>query len=99
MLVALGCPRQERLIARYFDCAPAALWIGVGGTFELISGRKRRAPAPMQAVGLEWVARLAQEPGRLWRRYLLRDAPFFLRLAPAYLFGRARPSPEPLSSR
>jgi N-acetylglucosaminyldiphosphoundecaprenol N-acetyl-beta-D-mannosaminyltransferase len=92
VLVALGCPRQERLIARYFDCAPEAIWIGVGGTFELLSGRKRRAPAFMQAAGLEWVARLSQEPSRLWRRYLLRDAPFFLRLAPAYLLGRRRPA-------
>lgn len=92
VLVALGCPRQERLIARYFDCAPQAVWIGVGGTFELLSGRKRRAPAPMQAAGLEWVARLSQEPSRLWRRYLLRDAPFFLRLAPAYFLGRRRPA-------
>jgi N-acetylglucosaminyldiphosphoundecaprenol N-acetyl-beta-D-mannosaminyltransferase len=89
VLVALGCPRQERLIATYFDNAPTAIWIGVGGTLDFLAGRKRRAPRWLQATGLEWTARLAQDPRRLWRRYLLRDIPFLLRLAPSQLkWGR-----------
>lgn len=90
VLVALGCPRQERLIASYFDSVPNALWIGVGGTLDFLAGHRRRAPAMAQRVGLEWTIRLAQEPRRLWRRYLVRDLPALLRLAPGCLAGRAR---------
>lgn len=75
VLVALGCPGQERLIAEWFSVAPDALWIGVGGTLDFFAGRRRRAPRVVQAAGLEWLFRLAQEPGRLARRYLGRDIP------------------------
>jgi N-acetylglucosaminyldiphosphoundecaprenol N-acetyl-beta-D-mannosaminyltransferase len=86
VLVALGCPRQERLIADYFQAAPTAVWIGVGGTFDFLAGRRQRAPRWVQAAGLEWVARLLQDPRKLARRYLLRDIPFLARL----VVGRAR---------
>jgi N-acetylglucosaminyldiphosphoundecaprenol N-acetyl-beta-D-mannosaminyltransferase len=46
----------------------------------MAAGMVRRAPLWMQRAGLEWSYRLMQEPGRLWRRYLLRDLPFLLRL-------------------
>jgi N-acetylglucosaminyldiphosphoundecaprenol N-acetyl-beta-D-mannosaminyltransferase len=83
VLVALGCPRQERVIADYFRAAPAAVWIGVGGTLDFLAGRRKRAPGWIRASGLEWVARLVQEPGRLGRRYVLRDIPFLARLLAA----------------
>ncbi len=88
VLVALGCPRQERLIRTYFESAPEAVWIGVGGTFDFLAGRKRRAPAWAGATGLEWIVRLAQDPRRLWRRYLVRDLPLLLRIAPRHLLRR-----------
>ena len=47
----------------------AGAMIGIGGTFNFISGRVRRAPRWMQVGGLEWIYRIIQEPGRLWRRY------------------------------
>ena len=78
VLVALGCPRQERLIARYYDAAPHAAWIGIGGTFDIFANKRRRAPAAARALGLEWAVRFAQEPRRLWRRYVLRDVPALL---------------------
>ena len=81
IFVALGCPKQERRIADYYSAAPSAVWIGVGGTFDFIAGKRTRAPRAMQAAGLEWVARLAQEPRRLWRRYLLRDIPALFSVA------------------
>lgn len=90
VLVALGCPRQERLIAEYFECAPKAVWIGIGGTLDFFVGQRKRAPKLMQRVGLEWTVRLAQEPRRLWRRYLLRDIPALVRVAPGCLAGRQR---------
>jgi N-acetylglucosaminyldiphosphoundecaprenol N-acetyl-beta-D-mannosaminyltransferase len=90
VLVALGCPRQERLIAEYFDSAPEAVWIGIGGTLDFFAGEHRRAPAVLQGAGLEWAVRLAQEPGRLWRRYLLRDLPALVRLLPSMLARRRK---------
>ena len=83
VLVALGCPYQEQVIARYYEAAPAAVWIGVGGTLDILAGRTRRAPRLLQRLGLEWLARLAQEPRRLWRRYLLRDVPALVAATPA----------------
>lgn len=69
LLVAFGNPKQEKWIARYGDEVGVPVMIGVGGTFDFITGEKRRAPSWMQISGLEWVYRLVQEPGRLWRRY------------------------------
>ena len=80
VFVALGCPRQEFLIREYFQAAPQALWVGIGGTFDFYAGIRKRAPQWMQRSGLEWTARLAQEPRRLWRRYVLRDIPALLAL-------------------
>ncbi len=88
VLVALGCPKQETFIARYYEVAPQAVWIGVGGTLDILAGRRRRAPQLVQRMGFEWAARLAQEPGRLWRRYLMRDLPVLLAVAPGCLASR-----------
>jgi N-acetylglucosaminyldiphosphoundecaprenol N-acetyl-beta-D-mannosaminyltransferase len=81
VLVALGCPKQEALIERYRHVARSAVWIGVGGTFDFLAGHRRRAPRWMQRLGLEWAARLAQEPRRLSRRYLANDLPVLALLA------------------
>lgn len=91
VLVALGCPKQEAFIARSYQVAPQAVWIGVGGTLDILTGRRRRAPRLLQRLGLEWAARLIQEPGRLWRRYLLRDLPVLLAVAPGCFVSRWRP--------
>jgi N-acetylglucosaminyldiphosphoundecaprenol N-acetyl-beta-D-mannosaminyltransferase len=90
VLVALGCPRQERLIAEYFEAAPQAVWIGIGGTLDFFAGQRRRAPGMVQGAGLEWLVRLGQEPGRLWRRYLLRDLPTLISLLPDSLVNRRK---------
>jgi N-acetylglucosaminyldiphosphoundecaprenol N-acetyl-beta-D-mannosaminyltransferase len=97
VLVALGCPRQERFAAEHFDAAPGAVWIGVGGTFDFYAGIKRRAPRLLQAVGAEWVARLAQDPGRLWRRYLLDDVPAFAAVSARVATDRLRHGPMEVS--
>ncbi|MCA9832080.1 MAG: WecB/TagA/CpsF family glycosyltransferase [Dehalococcoidia bacterium] len=88
VLIALGCPKQERFIAEHFGALPGATWIGVGGTFDFYAGRRRRAPKILQNVGAEWLTRLVQEPRRLWRRYLKDDLPSLLRVAPAVLRNR-----------
>jgi N-acetylglucosaminyldiphosphoundecaprenol N-acetyl-beta-D-mannosaminyltransferase len=90
VLVALGCPRQERLIAEWYPLAPRAVWIGVGGTFDFFAGRRRRAPRWMQRAGLEWSYRLVQDPRRLGRRYFGRDLPALARLTLSVLRERRR---------
>jgi exopolysaccharide biosynthesis WecB/TagA/CpsF family protein len=69
LLVGFGHPKQDLWIARNRDRLPVGVAIGVGGTFDLIAGRLRRAPAWARGRGLEWVFRLAQEPRRLALRY------------------------------
>ena len=69
ILIGLGVPRQERWIAEHRHLCPNAVWIGVGGSFDIWSGTKTRAPGWLRNNGLEWVYRLYQEPWR-WRRML-----------------------------
>jgi N-acetylglucosaminyldiphosphoundecaprenol N-acetyl-beta-D-mannosaminyltransferase len=73
LCVALGNPKQEWWIEHYGPELDVPVLIGVGGTFDLIVGRRRRAPDWLQRSGLEWLARTVQEPVRLGPRYL-RDA-------------------------
>lgn len=79
LLVALGAPRQEKWIRSHMTACGATIVIGVGGLFDYYSGRIPRAPLWMRRCGLEWVFRLLQEPGRLWRRYLLGNMEFLVR--------------------
>ncbi len=69
LCVAYGAPAQELWIQRNLPRLPAAVAMGVGGAFDFLSGRQRRAPQAMQRVGLEWLYRLYREPWR-WRRML-----------------------------
>jgi N-acetylglucosaminyldiphosphoundecaprenol N-acetyl-beta-D-mannosaminyltransferase len=80
VFVALSFPKGERLIEHIRAAAPAAWWIGVGISFSFVAGAVKRAPVWMRRCGLEWVHRMAQEPGRLVRRYLIDDLPFVFRL-------------------
>ena len=69
LFVALGNPKQELWMGRNKAKLDVGAMIGVGGTFNFLAGRVKRAPRWMQKSGLEWVYRIVQEPGRLWRRY------------------------------
>ena len=69
LFVALGNPKQELWMGRNADKLDVGAIIGVGGTFNFIAGRVKRAPKWVQRSGLEWIYRIIQEPGRLWRRY------------------------------
>ncbi|MFO0213638.1 MAG: WecB/TagA/CpsF family glycosyltransferase, partial [Pseudanabaena sp.] len=69
ILVGLGVPRQELWIQKYRYLCPDAVWIGVGGSFDIWSGIKTRAPEWFSNNNLEWLYRLYQEPWR-WRRML-----------------------------
>jgi N-acetylglucosaminyldiphosphoundecaprenol N-acetyl-beta-D-mannosaminyltransferase len=68
--VGISSPRQERWMAEHRERLAAPVLIGVGAAFDFLSGRKPQAPRWMQRAGIEWLFRLATEPGRLWRRYV-----------------------------
>jgi len=91
VLVGLGAPKQELWIHESAAALTPAVLLGVGASIDFLAGTARRAPAWMSAAGLEWLHRLAVEPRRLWRRYLLRD-PKFLGILLAQL---VRTQPEP----
>lgn len=75
VLVGLGCPKQEKWIARTINEIDA-VFMGVGAAFSLLSGNKKTAPKWMQNTGLEWFYRLLNEPRRLWYRYAFTNSYF-----------------------
>ncbi len=81
VMVAMGNPLQEQWLDRYLYRSGARLGVGVGAFFDFSAGVARRAPTWMNRAGIEWVHRLAMDPRRLWKRYLLGNPLFFFRLA------------------
>lgn len=75
VLVALGCPKQERWMQEHRGRVPAVM-VGLGGAFPVYAGIQKRAPEWVRDAGLEWAFRLWQEPGRLWKRYGETNLPF-----------------------
>ena len=67
VLVALGIPQQEKLIAKYYEKFDKGIFVGVGGSFDVISGSKKRAPNFFIKFNLEWLYRITREPKRLKR--------------------------------
>ena len=76
VLVALGCPKQEIFMHLAAAALRPAVLLGIGASLDFWAGTARRAPPWVSAAGLEWLYRLAHEPRRLWRRYLVRDPEF-----------------------
>lgn len=95
LFVGLGSPKQEQLIQALRPFLPKTWMIGIGVSFSFIAGDLRRAPPWMQSIGAEWIYRLFQDPKRLFRRYVLEDIPFAMRLFPHALWKRiCRPRPQ-----
>ena len=95
LLVARGVPSQDLFIDRYLPLLGVKVAMGVGGLFDFVSGRIARAPMWMRETGLEWVYRLMQEPGRMWRRYLVGNLSFLARVA-LQRIGLRRPAVDAL---
>lgn len=76
LFVGLGAPKQEHWMADNLSRIGVPVALGIGGSFELVSGMIKRAPLWMQGSGLEWLFRLGCEPRRLWKRYLLGNIAF-----------------------
>jgi N-acetylglucosaminyldiphosphoundecaprenol N-acetyl-beta-D-mannosaminyltransferase len=69
LFIGMPTPRKERFLANYRDELNVPFIMGVGGALDVLAGQIRRAPAQMQQLGLEWLYRVYQEPGRMWWRY------------------------------
>lgn len=76
LFVGMPSPRKEYWLAANLERLGVTFAMGVGGSFDVLAGLTRRAPLWMQRIGLEWLYRLAQEPRRMWRRYLVGNARF-----------------------
>ncbi len=88
--VGMSAPKQETWLLGTGKRLRVRLGIGVGAAFDFFAGRVRRAPAWMRGAGLEWAWRLAQEPGRLWKRYLVGNTGFCAGVLKDLLTGTSR---------
>ena len=78
MFVAFSSPKKEYWVNKYLDQLGIPFVMGVGGSFDVVAGVTDRAPVWMQQHGLEWFYRFIQEPGRMWRRYIIGNAEFVI---------------------
>lgn len=81
LVVGFGMPIQERWLADNCAALPPMVFLTGGAAFDYVAGVARRGPRLLTDHGFEWAVRLAQEPARLWRRYLLGNPLFLLRVA------------------
>ncbi|MDB5013702.1 MAG: glycosyltransferase [Daejeonella sp.] len=76
LFVAMSSPKKEIFLKRYKSQIKTPFIMGVGGSFDVVSGLVKRAPLWMQTSGLEWLYRVIQEPRRMWKRYLITNTAF-----------------------
>tara|TARA_Y200000002_G_scaffold368766_1_gene362186 strand:+ start:1069 stop:1812 length:744 start_codon:yes stop_codon:yes gene_type:complete len=87
LFVAITSPKKEIFLNKYKqELKNVNLIMGVGGSFDVISGKVSRAPFFMQKIGLEWLYRFIQEPARMWRRYLIGNIKFMIIIFKARFF-------------
>lgn len=88
LFVAITSPKKENFINKWRDQLGVDFVMGVGGTFDVVAGKVKRAPIWMQNAGLEWFYRVLQEPGRMWKRYLITNSKFAYLLLKERLKGK-----------
>ena len=81
LFVAISSPKKEYWLGSFREQIGVPFVMGVGGSVDVLAGMTKRAPVLLQRLGLEWAYRLAQEPGRLWRRYLVTNIRFLALVA------------------
>ncbi|MFL2573918.1 MAG: WecB/TagA/CpsF family glycosyltransferase [Flavobacteriales bacterium] len=87
LFVAMTSPKKEIFLNKYkIELQSVNLIMGVGGSFDVISGEVKRAPWFMQKIGLEWFYRFVQEPRRMWKRYLIGNLKFIIIIFKARFF-------------
>jgi N-acetylglucosaminyldiphosphoundecaprenol N-acetyl-beta-D-mannosaminyltransferase len=98
LFLGMPTPRKERFLSKHAGALGVPFIMGVGGSFDIASGEVRRAPARLQAAGLEWLYRVYQEPRRMWWRYARTNAIFAFLLIEELLRAKSRPSNRQLAS-
>jgi len=94
LLVAMTSPKKERFIARWGRTMDVPVVHGVGGSFDVLAGKVKRAPRLFQRLGLEWLMRMLQEPRRLFTRYLVTNTVFVSLVLRQLLRGSAGLPPQ-----
>lgn len=94
LFLGFGSPKKEQFMKAHYRALDVPFVMGVGGSFDVLAGKVSRAPQWMQRTGLEWSHRLLQEPGRMWKRYLISNTKFVSLVArdlwKHYVHGGAR---------
>jgi len=85
LFVAISSPKKENFINRWKTDLRVGFVMGVGGTFDVVTGKVKRAPPWMQNCCLEWLYRVIQEPGRMWKRYLTTNSKFLWMMMRGFL--------------
>ena len=98
LFIGMPTPRKERFLAAHRDELGVPFIMGVGGAFDVLAGAVQRAPIVMQQLGLEWLYRVYQEPGRMWWRYARTNFLYAGVLAQAVVRQALRRGPEPHSA-
>jgi N-acetylglucosaminyldiphosphoundecaprenol N-acetyl-beta-D-mannosaminyltransferase len=78
LFLAIPSPRKEYWLSQHLESLAVPFVMGVGGTFDVVAGKVRRAPRWVQRIGCEWMYRVAQEPRRMWKRYLQGNSAFIV---------------------
>lgn len=92
VVIGMGTPRQELFVARNAGRLRVPLVLSMGGLLDFLGEKNRRAPMWMRNCGIEWVYRLLQEPGRMWRRYIIGNPVFLWRARQWIRQGRSNPN-------
>ena len=92
LFVAISPPKKEIFLGRWAKELNVPVTHGVGGAFDVLAGKTRRAPERWQRWGLEWLYRIKEEPRRMWKRYLVTNT-LFCGLVLSQAFSRLRSSP------
>ncbi|MDT1957205.1 WecB/TagA/CpsF family glycosyltransferase [Carnobacterium divergens] len=87
LFVAFSSPKKEYWIHQYKDSLNVPFMMGVGGSFDVIAGKTKRAPKWMQNIGMEWFYRLIQEPKRMFSRYLKGNTKFIIKVLKTKIRG------------
>jgi len=77
LFIAMSSPKKELFIRKHLRKLNVPFVMGVGGSFDVVAGKVKRAPFWMEKAGLTWFWRFLQEPRRMWRRYFIEDLAFF----------------------
>lgn len=92
LFLALGSPKQEKWVYQYKENLPPCVVLCLGASLELFAGVRKRAPLWMRKCNCEWLYRLGQDPIRMFKRYILMDLPFAIRLWIKILTGKEKKS-------